>query len=490
MPARCVTACTSNLHWLCLIILGLLSQLLYLRYFLRPYPLLRLHAVPLLDLGKVTSYSHDAARDFVLVFLLLFALSYVAYVLCRGRSSWLGLLLVLLFAFLCGLALVLVYPITAADIFEYIAYARITVHHGVNPHVYRPVDFLDDPLMWYSAWPQITSPYGPLWTYLSAAIGKLSGSSLLTYLLLFKGLALGVHLLNAGLIYAFLARWRPSYAVAGAVLYAWNPLVLFESAAGGHNDGLAVFFILLAVYLFGRGWFALAIPTAALSFLVKMPTFIVIPFFVLGAWRALSGRKDRVRTVGLGVTATVALILLLHAPLWKGLQSLGWLARESLFTSSFAMLAVLALRRWVEDAELVQSLVRYAALGLFALFYAWQLVRLKGEIRPFLEGLYWTVFVFLCVAVLWWQPWYVVWLVALGAVIPSAGIVRLTMLFSYTATWNYVVYIFLLMWFFPLMMWGNSLGVNLVAVALIFGAPLAYAGYLKRRGRSAGALNA
>ena len=106
LPARFAAACTANLHWLCLIILGLLSQLLYLRYFLRPYPLLRLHAVPLLDLGKVTSYSHDAARDFVLVFLLLFALSYVAYVLCRGRSSWLGLLLVLLFAFLCGLALV------------------------------------------------------------------------------------------------------------------------------------------------------------------------------------------------------------------------------------------------------------------------------------------------------------------------------------------------------------------------------------------------
>jgi hypothetical protein len=64
------------------------------------------------------------------------------------------------------------------------------------------------------------------------------------------------------------------------------------------------------------------------------------------------------------------------------------------------------------------------------------------------------------------------------------------MLFSYTATWNYVVYIFLLMWFFPLMMWGNSMGVTLVAVSLIFGAPLAYAGYLIWRGRSAGAQNA
>ncbi len=490
LPARFAAVCTSNLHWLCLIILGLLSQLLYLRYFLRPYPLLRLYDVPLLDLGKVTSYSHDAARDFVLVFLVLFALAYAAYVLCRGRSSWFGLLLVLLFAFLCGLALVLVYPITAVDIFEYIAYARITVHHGVNPHLYRPADFLGDPLMWYSAWPHITSPYGPVWTYLSAAIGMLSGSSLLTYLLLFKGLALAVHLLNSGLIYALLARWRPSYALAGAVLYAWNPLVLFESAAGGHHDGLVVSFILLALLLFARGRFALAIPVATLSCLVKMPTVIVVPLFVVAGWRALSGKRSRLRVMALGLGLTVALVLLLHAPLWEGRASLGWLERQNMFTSSFATLAMLAVRRWVEGAELVQSSVRYAALGLFGLFYVWQIVRLKRGMHSLLMSLYWTVFVFLSFAVLWWQPWYVVWLVALGAVIPSVGIARLTMLFSYTATWNYVVYIFLLMWFFPLMMWGNSMGVTLVAVSLIFGAPLAYAGYLIWRGRSAGAQNA
>jgi hypothetical protein len=275
-----------NRHWLWLIPIGATSLLLYAWFFLKPYPLVAHYAVPLLDLGKLTGYSHAAARDYVLAFLLLFALSYAAYVLCRGSSSSFGLLVVLLFAFLCGLTLVLVYPITAADVFEYIAYARITVFHGLNPHVYRPMDFPDDPLMWYSAWPHITSPYGPVWTYLSAAIGALSGSSLLTYLLLFKGLALAVHVLNSALIYATLRRWSPSYALSGAVLYAWNPLVLYESAAGGHNDGLVVLFTLLAVYLFVRKQIALSIAAAALSCLVKMPMAIVVPLFVVGGWRA------------------------------------------------------------------------------------------------------------------------------------------------------------------------------------------------------------
>jgi hypothetical protein len=455
-----------------------------LDFFLKPYPLLALYDVPLLDLGKVTNYSRTAGRDFAVAFLLLFALCYAAYVLCRGRSSSFGLLVVLLFAFLGGLTLVLVYPITAADVFEYVAYARIMVHHGANPHVFRPADFYDDPLMWYSAWPYITSPYGPLWTYLSGVIGLLSGSSLLTYLLSFKGLALVVHLLNSGLIYATLARWRPSYALAGTLLYAWNPLVLYESAAGGHNDGFVVFFVLLAVYLFVRGQFALAIPVAALSCVIKMPMAVVVPVFAVGAWRASSGKANRARMVTLSAALAVALVLLLHAPLWAGWRSLGWLARKDLFTSSFAAVAVLALRQFVKDLELVRGLVRYAALGLFGLFYVWQLVRVRGDARHFVPDLYWTVFALLVIAVLWFQPWYLVWLVALGALVPSLAIGRLTTLFSYTGTWNYLVFIFLVVWYYPQMTAGGWLVANLVSVLLVFAPPIAYAVYLLGRGRS------
>jgi hypothetical protein len=481
--ARACAVCSAHGHWVCLILIGAISQLLYLWFFLKPYPLLRLYAVPLLDLGKLTGYSHAAARDFILVFLLLFALSYAAYVLCRGRPTCLGLLLVLLVAFLCGLTLLLVYPITAADIFEYIAYARVTVQHGLNPHLYRPMDFPGDPLMWYSAWPHITSPYGPVWTFLSTAIGVLSGSSLLTYLLLFKGLALAVHLVNSALVYATVSRWRPSCALSGAVLYAWNPLVLYESAAGGHNDGLVMFFVLLAACLYVRGQFALAIPVATLCCLVKMPMAVIVPLFVVGGWRASSGTKSRLRTVALGLTLAGALVILLHAPWWEGARSLGWLARQNLFTSSFATLALLTLQRFVDDVELARGLVRNAVLGLFGLFYVWRLLTLRGETRRFLEGLYWTVFVFLCFAVLWWQPWYVVWLVALGAIVPLGGIAGLTTLFSYTATWNYVVYIFFLRWFYPFMIAGNSLGMNLTSVLLIFVPPLIYAACLLARGR-------
>jgi hypothetical protein len=475
---RIVVGWSLSRRWASLGLIGLASQLLYWNFFLRPYPLLANYAVPLLDLGKLTRRSPAAALDFAAVFVALFALSYAAHSLCRGRSSSRAFALVLLVAFLCGLALVFVYPITAADVFEYIAYARITVEHGVNPHLFRPADFPNDPFMTYSAWPYITSPYGPLWTYVSALIGWMSGASLLTYLLLFKGLALLVHLVNSGLIYATLRRWSSSYALAGAVLYAWNPLVLFESAAGAHNDGAVMLPVLAAIYLFVRRRFALSIVVSALGCLVKMPMIIVVPLFVLGTWRALSEAENRLRTVCAGSAAAVALVILLHAPLWGGWRSLGWLARQGLFTSSFAALAALTVRNLAVDRGLAEAKARWSVLLAFAAFYMWQLRRLRGDVGDFVRSLYWTVFVFLTIAVLWFQPWYVVWVVGLGAMIPSVAVARLTTVFSYTATWIYMIYIFLLAWCYPLMTAGNWLVANLVSVLLVLAPPLGYAAWL------------
>jgi hypothetical protein len=217
----------------------------------------------------------------------------------------------------------------------------------------------------------------------------------------------------------------------------------------------------------------------ACSGLVKLPTSILIPLFLVGGWRALPTGASRRRFLLSGGLLTVALVLLLYAPLWKGPGSLGWLERGSLFTSSLPTVAVLALRRWM-DADAARSVVGSGVLVLFGLFYVWQMVRLRSRLDRFLPALYWVTFVFLTVAVLWFQPWYLVWLVALGAVLPSLAMAQLTMLSTYSATWSYLVYIFFWMWYFPLMSSGQNLVVNLTSVLLIFGPPLAYAAYLRK----------
>lgn len=62
--------------------------------------------------------------------------------------------------------------------------------------------------------------------------------------------------------------------------------------------------------------------------------------------------------------------------------------------------------------------------------------------------------------------------------LPSLAIANLTTLFSCSASSNYLVYAFFLVWYFPLMSLGQTLVLNATSVLLIFGAPLAYAAYL------------
>lgn len=466
--------------------MGLASQLLYTRFFLKPYPLLTYYAIPHLELGKITGRTFEGAFDFATGFFLLFVLFYAGYVLCRGHSSLAPLVVVLLFTCLYGLTLVFVYPITAADIFDYVSQGRTMAHHGANPYVASPLDFPNDPFLPYSAWSWRTSPYGPLWSYVSAGITRLGGSSLLANLLLFKGAALLIHLLNAGLIYDILARWRSSYALAGTLLFAWNPLVLFECTANGHNDGLMMFFVLLAIDLYLSGRFALAVPTALCSSLVKLPTIILVPLLFVGGWRALSGWTSRRRFLITSGLLTVTLVLFLYGPLWEGLASVRALENTRMFTSSFATVAFFALRGWM-DVKLAGGLVRYGLFLSFGLFYLRQIARLRSQVRHFLLALYWTIFVFLTVATFWFQPWYLVWLAALGAILPSLAIAELTTLFSYTSSWSYLVYMFFRTWYLSLMSSGENLVLNAIAVLLVFIPPVTYALYIlgrdERRGR-------
>lgn len=97
-----------------LLVLGGLAELIYVYFFVRPYPLLRYYATPLLDLGKIAGRSRLSAAAFVTAFLLLFALYYIGYRLCFGQDSPHWPWTMLAFTTIFSLTLLFVYPIGAA----------------------------------------------------------------------------------------------------------------------------------------------------------------------------------------------------------------------------------------------------------------------------------------------------------------------------------------------------------------------------------------
>jgi len=79
-----------------------------------------------------------------------------------------------------------------------------------------------------------------------------------------------------------------------------------------------------------------------------------------------------------------------------------------------------------------------------------------------------VTFVYLAFACLWWQPWYLSWLVALAALLPSRLVHERTLLFCYGGAINYVVFKYIWPVFQP-MTYAQIMGLSVI---LIFGLPL------------------
>jgi hypothetical protein len=92
----------------------------------------------------------------------------------------------------------------------------------------------------------------------------------------------------------------------------------------------------------------------------------------------------------------------------------------------------------------------------------------ESDWQPWLRAAHDLTFVYLAFATLWWQPWYLVWLVGLAALLPSRTLHERALLFCYGATFNYVVFKYIWPVFQP-MTYTTIMGIS---VLLIFGLPL------------------
>lgn len=115
---------------------------------------------------------------------------------------------------------------------------------------------------------------------------------------------------TGGLIWLILRTISPAQAVFGTVLFACNPLVIIESALGGHNDMCMMLLAVLAVWLHLRGFKSGTVVALVLSALVKVITAPLAPLYLLMILRRNPGVKEGARflvTAGLGSMAAVLL---------------------------------------------------------------------------------------------------------------------------------------------------------------------------------------
>ncbi|HTE84868.1 MAG TPA: glycosyltransferase family 39 protein, partial [Dehalococcoidia bacterium] len=324
----------------------------------------------------------------------------------------------------------------------------------INPIIYPPSVASGDSLFVYMHyWADTRTAYGPLWFLATAPAYLVAGNSLTPNMVAYKALPFAFELVSLGLIALIAQRIDPRRTVAAVVCFGWNPLVLWEIAGNGHNDIVMMCFVLAALLLLLTKRWPFAFPLLACSVMVKYVSIVLLPVFAV--WVVLRHGRRALVPLAAGLLGGLLVALVVTLPFWDGPRTLAPLfGQENHFIFSPASALI---RQWGEDIPNTPWVlgVKHMLTFIFAALYLVALLRLSRSSAGLVLASIEVMFLLLVLMTWWFWPWYVVWGLALAALVPSTAHSRLFVLFSATVMLVYVSSVWRLsLWnfnsFFPL----------------------------------------
>lgn len=313
-------------------------------------------------------------------------------------------------------------PFLSSDIYRYVWDGRVQ-NAGINPYRYMPADpqlaFLRDD----QVYPHInrastaTTIYPPMAQAIFLAMDRLSGSvtGMKVAMTAFEALAIAIvlHLLA-----------RVGLPRERVLIFAWNPVAVWEIAGNGHVDGAAIGFIALALLACAHRRPALTGAALACATLVKLLPICLFP----ALWRRWDLRMP--------VTLTAILVLAYLPYLGVGAGVLGYLpgyAVEEGMDSGAAYYPVYLLSRLMPLPPLAGAAylaVGVITLGALAIWIAFRERPSEGDrlqtLTTYRDCLVLSTAVILLLTPN--HPWYFIWLLLFGCFAPSAAVLCLTVL--------------------------------------------------------------
>lgn len=288
------------------------------------------------------------------------------------RGCELDMRTVISFTILLATLAVLIPPIFSSDVVSYASFGRLAGIYHANPYTTTvSASSPGDVLVPFLYWRDISSPYGPIWTFISQFVAAGAHEGALELILRFKVLAFASVLADGGLVYLLVRERWPKQAPWAYMAFAWNPLVLIEGVMSAHNDAVILTFVLAGAWLLTRCRGKLAIGALAISSLIKYST---APVVAVAAFRML-GREPRNRRLLLFITLSVicvGLAVISFAPYWGGLHSVMSTVEEP--DRGLNNPFILALRGvlWLISGGHIWLGASLAAIGAAIVFCVWQ----------------------------------------------------------------------------------------------------------------------
>jgi hypothetical protein len=394
--------------------------------------------IALVGLGVGSLWLYHWARDlhrfiqgisgytalFIAQFAIYLLASYLATRKQRPAPRQVNLILasiVFIFAAAFRLDLVRERPYLSTDVYRYVWDGRVQAR-GLNPYTYAPSAPELEHLRDNKIYPNINrsdfvrTPYPPIAQMIFFAAYLLNESNVTG----FKALMMFCDLL--AIIALMMTLWRVGLSPLNAIIFAWHPLLIYESAHTGHIESGFILFLALALLARTYQQNALTGVMLALATLVKFYPALLLPAFLYAKEnrradeqveesRLQAGFQTVLNQANLKILVAFALtILLAYLPyLSAGSGAFGSLANEASeegFTGQGSRYFFLVLVRKIFPlptiAFLIIAALAFVALGLKTLLKNKPTATDVARASVALLGLY---FFFVTPRYAWYYAW-------------------------------------------------------------------------------------
>jgi alpha-1,6-mannosyltransferase len=356
----------------------------------------------------------DQIRALALLTMAVLVYFAAVFVACR-RATTCAFWLVVLIALAARGSLLFAPPILSGDVFRYVWDGRVQAA-GINPYRYMPADPALAELRDEAVFPRInraataTTIYAPAAEIVFAAIGMtVPGVTAVKVVMVgFEAMAMAA---------AVVVLRRLGLPPARIVIWAWNPLTIWEFAGNGHIDAMPAGLLGIALMLLPRGDRTLSGIAFGLAVLTKFVPLAAAPaLWPMGRWR----------TAASAIVTIAALYACYAGAGWRVLGYLPGYGAEEGLTDGSGFWLLLTLSRLVTlPAAAGKIYLVLAALCLAGLAIWVAFVR-----RPMSDVAVWqSVGLLLGVTTILMSPhyqWYFAWLALPATVVPSRALIWLS----------------------------------------------------------------
>lgn len=291
------------------------------------------------------------------LYFLFISVYFIYYAIFINKAKKNGINLKLII-FLTSSILFLSYPaMLSFDIFNYIATSKVLFGYHENPYIFKPIEFIGDPLLQFTRASNKVALYGPIWILVSAIPYFLGFGNFILTLFGFKLIAIFSYVVATFLM------MKITRSVLATAIFSLNPLVIVETLVSGHNDLFMMFLALFSFYLLFKKQKLGSTVSFIFSVFIKYSTFFLIPVYAFAFWQTLKNKNINWGKVYF-ISSISMFIIFLLSPLREELYP--WYAIWFLIFSSITHnRKILAYLSFGISIGLLWSYIPYMFLGTY-----------------------------------------------------------------------------------------------------------------------------